>query len=196
MRPGDCDAKHPLLLPIRPIAKLFCDAYQLSPYSRLGAFGLFLLNCGLLFGSYILTHGLSNVTQDLLYKVIGEQLPKEAVLIAAGWFAQLIVSNSIFFIVRFVLTKLIYAAYELGRDVVFASFIFILVAILLWLSGSYYLKGGTIAEFVQAHRVLILVALISWVVTIWFWARYVYRSNDKRHVFDHEIGAALVQLSN
>ena len=95
------------------------------------------------------------------------------------------------------LTKLIYAAYELGRDVVFASLIFILVAILLWLSGSYYLKGGTNHQILQApHRVLILVALISWVVTIWFWARYVYRSNDKRHVTDHEIGAALVQLSN
>jgi hypothetical protein len=196
VRPEDCDAKHPLLWPIRPIAKLFCDAYQLSPYSKLGAFGLFLLNCGLLFGSYVFTHELSNLTQDLLYKVIGEQLPKQAVLIAAGWLAQLIVSNSTFFLVRFVLAKLVYAVYELGRDVVFAVLILLFSTVLLWLSGAYYFSGEKIDEFIRLHRILILGFLISWVITSWYWARYIYRSKENKHVFDHEVGAALVQLTS
>ena len=90
MRSRDCNPDIPLLWPVRPIAKLFCDAYQLSPHSKLGAIGLFAINCGLLFFSYVLTHDFSNFTQDVLYRLIGEQLPKQVVLLVAGWLAQLL----------------------------------------------------------------------------------------------------------
>jgi hypothetical protein len=174
---------------------MFCDAYRLSRRSKTGAIGLFFVNCGLLIGGYILTHGFSNLTQDLLFKIIGEQIPRQFVTFAAGGLAQLVVTNSAFFVVRFVLAKIIYAIYELGRGIVFSILVLILAAGGLWLAGQYYLDWNAPSEFVQSHRILVFSVLISWTITTWYWGRYIYRGSTRQHVFDYEVGAALVQLS-
>lgn len=195
MRSPDCNPDISFLWPVRPIAKLFCDAYQLSPHSKLGAIGLFAINCGLLFFSYVLSHDLSNFTQDALYRLIGEQLPKQVVLLIAGWLAQLLITNSTFFLVRFVLAKLFYAIYELGRDVVFAILVLPLVIGLAWL-GIAYFAHQLPDTFIQDHKLFVLGLLINWIVTSWYWGRYIYRSKERKHVFDHDVGAALVQLTS
>lgn len=192
----ECNAGHPFLLPIRPVAKLFCDAYQLTPHSKLWASALFLLNCGLLLGSYVLTHDISNFTQDILYRLIGEQLPKQAVMLAAGWLAQLVITNSAFFLVRFVLAKFMYVIYELGRDVVFSILILTIITGSTWLCLMYYSGGVGATIFVQTHRLFVIGLIVIWTIVSWYWARYIYGGRGRKHVFDHEVGAALIQLSS
>jgi len=48
--------------------------------------------------------------------------------------------------------------------------------------------------FIQHNTVLLASILASFTITVWFWARYIYRNSRFHKVFDHDVGAALARL--
>lgn len=110
------------------------------------------------------------------------------------WATQLFVANVSFWALRFLLEKIVFAIYELGRDIVFSILVLSVLAASSFIAVEYLLKHADINDFIQSHKIAVVLSLAAWTVTTWFWARYIFRRASNRSVFDHDVGAALVQL--
>jgi hypothetical protein len=190
----ECNAEHPLFFPIRPIAKSFCEVWRLIPFSRFSSAILFLICCLLLFISYVLTKHVTEYAQDLVFGTIEDRFKRKMVLTLGGWAIQLLVSNSSFFLFRVVLAGIVYAIYQLGRDLVFSLLLLLLSAAISFCCFEYYQGKETIDLFFYAHRLEAVGTFSLLTLILWYWRRYVFKNKNNHSVFDHDVGAALVQL--
>jgi hypothetical protein len=142
----------------------------------------------------VLTKQIMETVQDLIFGTIEDQFKRKIATTLGQWSIQLLMSNSSFFMVRFILAKFAYAAFELGRDAVFSILLTLLTASALACGALYYHADALMIEFLREYRLLVSFTLSIWTLTIWYWGRYVFRSNSNQTVFDHEIGAVLVTL--
>jgi hypothetical protein len=194
LRLPDCNPDHLLLRPIRPVAKLFCDAVHVSKYSKFSALSLFMSSCALLFATYRLTQGFETTLQDVVHRIFLDQLPRKIAEAAAGWISHLITSNFSSLIFRVILLGAAYTAYELGRNAVFSIMVLVAVALTLFLAVLYFRSGLQPEEFLRMKKFLVSSDGGMWVLVGWFWLRYFHKSADHLTVFDHEVGAVLVEL--
>ena len=190
----ECNADHPVLLPIRPIARGLCDLWEAIPETKFGAVILFGIYALLLFISYVITKNVTETFKDLLFETIEDSAKRIVVVTLAQWAIQLVITNSSFFLVRYLLAGVAYAAFELGRDAVFSILLTLLCGSIIVVGYLLYSEAEPLMEFIDNHRFLFLELISAWAVTLWYWQRYIIRGRNNRTVFDHEIGAVLVRL--
>lgn len=188
--PRRCYGEHKLLAPIRPIALTLCDVYSLARANRLLAAGLAVIVCALLLYAHFTAAHLESHTFDLVYSAIKAYLSKKATGIVYQGILHWALSNGAFYIFRFCAFVVLYAAYELGRDAVFALSLFIALALIAVLAaGHQYIDGSGAWNGHVAGWTLLLAACLGW-----FWSRYMSGRNGDHRSFDFDVGAALVRL--
>jgi hypothetical protein len=180
-----------LLRPIRPIALTFCDAVGLIRQSWPCAVALLAAAVGLL----VLAHLSAGQIEALTSKIVQRLVSKYVSGVATEWvyygLLHWLLANGAFFVFRFCAYYVLYAAYELRRDVVFALLVLMAVSVSLFLLAGLY--AGPRPGWASLERVASLdLAFMS--ALAWYWSRYLSPRNPNRKVFDHEVGAALTRL--
>lgn len=194
MRLSSCDPEHPLLWPVRPIARTLCDALGLVKHCRFCAINMFLLSGILLFLSYEVSHEFGDVIRYAVHNVLEDAIPRQILTLITSWLTQIIISNTYFFIFRYIISRLLYALYELGNALVYSLLRLIVIGTTGAVTTLYFLKGGAVEEFIRSQKLLTASVLISWSIMAWYWARYVHRKGVNRKIFDHDVGAALTEF--
>ena len=128
--PRRCYGEHKLFAPIRPIALTLCDVYSLARANRQLAVGLAVIAGLLVFAAYKLAMTFESSAAELIYRAIQAYLSKKA----TGMFTQgalhLLFSNLTFAAFRLCAYLALRAAYDLGRDVVFALSLLVFATLL------------------------------------------------------------------
>jgi hypothetical protein len=194
VRLPECDPERLLLWPVRAVARLFCDAVHVAKYSRFSALSLFMSSCALLFVTYRVTHGFQDVLQDFVHRIFLDQLPRKVAVAIAGWVSQLISSNISSLIFRFALFVIMYAAYQLGKNAVLSISVMVALLLTSLLTFMYFRSGLHPEIFLRTERVLLGANIGVGIFSGWFWRRYFRKNYENTTVFDHEIGAVLVEL--
>jgi hypothetical protein len=185
-----CNGHHRLFKPIRPIALTLCDIASLARQNKLLAGILAAIVVLLLFGAHLTAANLESHTFDLVYSVIKSYLSKKATGVFYQGILHWLLSNGALYIFRICAFLVLYASYELGRDVVFALSLLIAIALIAALAvGHYYVDGSGAWSGHVAGWTLLLAAFLGW-----FRSRYMSGRNDDHRSFDFDIGAALVRL--
>jgi hypothetical protein len=144
----------------------------------------------LLLGAHVTAVNLESHTFDLVYSVIKSYLSKKATGVFYQGVLHWLLSNGAFYIFRICAFLVLYAAYELGRDVVFALSLLIAIALIAVLAlGHYHMDGSGAWNAHVAGWTLLLAAFLGW-----FRSRYMSGCNEDHRSFDFDIGAALVRL--
>jgi hypothetical protein len=185
----NCTGSHVLLRPIRPIAQTLCDVVGLAHQNKVLATLLAGGAAMLLLFAHILASHLESRTFDLIYSVIKAYLSEKATSIVYQSIAHWAMSYGVFFLFRVCLYIVLYAAYELRRDVVFA------LSALLGISFAAALLADYLANGSGSWNV----RLAAWTFgvatyTSWFWFRYMSGGNSAHKAFDLDVGTALVRL--
>lgn len=183
-----CYGEHKLFAPIRPIALTLCDVHTLARQNKLLAAGLAAIAAALLLYAYLTAQHLEAQTFDLVYSAIKAYLSKKATGVVYQGILYWLLSNGAFYAFRFVAYLILYAAYDLGRHVVFALSLLTGIALTSGLALGYQLGGGAWNAHVAGWS-LLFAAFIGW-----FWFRYMSSRNAHHKSFDFDVGAALVRL--
>ena len=183
-----CYGEHKLFAPIRPIALTLCDVHSLARQNKMLAAGLAGIVAALLLYTYLTAQHLEAYTFDLVYSAIKAYLSKKATGVVYQGILYWLLSNGAFYAFRFCAYLVLYAAYDLGRHVVFALSLLIGMSLTASLALGYPLSGGVWNGHV-AGWALLFTAFIGW-----FWFRYMSSRNAQHKSFDFDVGAALVRL--
>lgn len=190
--PRRCYGEHKLFAPIRPIALTLCDVYSLARANRQLAVGLAVIAGLLVFAAYKLAMTFELSAAELIYRAIQAYLSKKA----TGMFTQgalhLLFSNLTFAAFRLCAYLALRAAYDLGRDVVFALSLLVFATLLAAvfptaLVGERWMGAAWSQQL--AVTAFGLAAFIGW-----FWVRYIAESNPRHRSFDFDVGEAIVSL--
>jgi len=185
-----CRGEHRLLAPIRPIALTLCDVASLAKQNKLLAVGLAAIAGLLLLGAHLTAAQLESHTFDLVYAAIKAYLSKKATGIVYQGVLHWLLANGAFYVFRICAFLVLYAAYELGRDVVFSLALLLAIALIAALAiGHYYVDGSGAWNGHVAGWTLLLAAFLGW-----FRFRYMSARNSRHKSFDFDVGAALVRL--
>ena len=186
-----CNGNHRLLGPIRPIALTLCDALATARQSRFWAVGLLLAVLGLLFISHLSAEEIEALTGKLVRALVAKYVSGFTTDWVYTGFLHWALANGTFFVFRVGAFFVLYAAYELKRDIVFALLCLATICLGLVLVAAYI--GSEPGKGTSLERVGSLM-LGSGSVLAWYWSRYYAPANPNRKVFDHEVGAAMVRL--
>lgn len=186
-----CNGNHRLLRPIRPIALTFCDVVALARQSWSFAALLLAAAIALLFVAHLSANQVAEATNKIVQVMVSKYVSGVAAEWAYVGLLHWLLANGAFFLFRFLSYYVLYAMYELGRDIVFALLVLMaILASVVLLAGLY---AGPKPGWGSPERVASLeLACVS--ALAWYWSRYISPNNPNRKVFDHEIGEALVRL--
>jgi hypothetical protein len=187
--PRRCFGEHKLFAPIRPIALTLCDVYSLARQNKPLALGLAAAAVALLLYAHLTAAQLESHTFDLVYSAIKAYLSKKATGIVYQGILHWALSNGAFFVFRFCAYLVVYAAYDLGRNVVFSLSLLMGITLITGLTLGQYLFGGGAWSGHIAGWALLFAAFSGW-----FWFRYMSTGNDQHRSFDFDVGEALVRL--
>lgn len=186
-------ADHPLLWPVKPIVRTLIELIPLYRGCKF-CMALLALASGLLFiGSYYLTKTLESSIHKVVADLFEDTIKQEIGFQFGKALTGLFISNSAFFLFRFVLAKALYAAYELGRDRCFAILIVLFIGLSAAAGLLHFQYPDATGQLLFLRKIVFGGALAMWIALIWFWRRYVFRGRERKIVFDHEVGAALVR---
>lgn len=185
----NCDGRHRLLAPIRPIALTLCDVVSLARNNRVLALAIGGIVVLLLFTAHLAAKQLEQSTFDMLYALIKSYMSKKATGIVQQGALHWLLGNGTFFLFRFVAFFAVWAAYDLGRNTVFA----------LGLLVTCVLLGTVLLGFARNQDTAWLGYFTGWLLAAggilgWFWSRYMSTANLDYRSFDFDVGAALVRL--
>jgi|GEM_PF-5569804 len=184
-----CNGNHRLLVPIRPIALTFCDAVGLARHSKLWSGALLLIAVGLLFTAHLSAAQIEGLTHRFVQLLVSKYVTG----LTAEWAYTLVLhwmlANAAFFAFRLGAAAVLYVAYELGRDAVFALLCLAAILLGLYFAAAHVRPGAGAAIERQASVMLGAVWVLGW-----YWSRYLSPRNPNRRVFDHDVGAARARL--
>lgn len=184
-----CNGGHKLLAPIRPVALTICDIVSLARLNKVVAVALAATAGLLLFAAHLAASQLEQHTFDLVYSLIKSYLSKKATGFVQQGVLHWILGNGAFYAFRLAALLALGAAYDLGRDVVFALGL-LCAATVVALLGLGALNGNDAAWLgYWAAWLLVLAGILGW-----FWSRYMSPANSLHRSFDFDVGAALVRL--
>lgn len=184
-----CNGEHRLLSPIRPVALTVCDIVSLAKQNKMVAFALAATAGLLFFGAHLAASQLEQHTFDLFYSVIKSYLSKKATGLVQQGVLHWILGNGAFYAFRLAALLALGAAYDLGRDVVFALGL-LCAGTLVALLGLGAFNGNDAAWLgYWTSWLLVLAGILGW-----FWSRYMAPANSLHRSFDFDVGAALVRL--
>jgi hypothetical protein len=146
-------------------------------------------------GLLVLAHLSASQIAESTSKIVQVMVSKYVSGVATEWayvgLLHWLLANGAFFLFRFLSYYVLYAMYELGRDVVFALLVLLAILASLVLLAGWY--AGPKPGWGSLEKVASLeLACVS--ALAWYWSRYISPTNPNRKVFDHEIGEALVRL--
>jgi hypothetical protein len=186
-----CNGNHRLFSPIRPIALTCCDALATARRSKFWAVGLVLAVPALLFVSHLSAEQIEALTGKLIRAVVSKYVSG----LTTDWvytaFLHWALANGAFFMFRLGAFFVLYTAYELGRDIVFALLCLATICLALQLAAA-YAGAGTDRGVSLEKTASIMLGSVS--VLAWYWSRYCSPTNPNRKIFDHEVGAAMTRL--
>jgi hypothetical protein len=187
--PRRCYGEHKLFAPIRPIALTLCDLVSLVAQNKLLAAILAGIVVCLLLSAHVAASYFDAHTFDLIYSIIKAYLSRTATSVIYQGVLHWALANGVFFAFRFGAYLILYAAYELGRGVVFALVLLAAIAVFVALVLGMLLDASGALNGQLAGSALLLAAIIGW-----FWFRYMSPRSDSHRSFDFDVGAALVRL--
>lgn len=139
--PLRCRGDHKVFAPIRPIALTLCDVAALARQNKLLAAMLAGIVVLLLLSAHLTAAQLETHTFDLVYAAIKAYLSKKATGIVYQGILYWLLSNGAFYVFRFCAFLALYAAYELGRDIVFSLSLLLGIALIAGLALVYWSDG-------------------------------------------------------
>ena len=188
-----CNGRHFLLLLVRPVALTLCDAIALRRRSKACSACLLIFSGLLLFGCYLLTQQLDNVIEEAVKSAVTNRLLRAVGGVAAKCLVDLFLSNCAFTIFRAMLRGVLNGLHELGRDLVYALLILKLLLVITLAAWLGSVNSGSLRDLAVGNPGLATTLISIATVSTWYWARYI-STRRVRHVFDHDIGAAMARL--
>ena len=189
-----CNAEHPLVWIVRPIARTLCDALGLRKKTKSCAATLFILSVALLGVAWYVSRMFDPIIREIVQRHLQDYITQQLSRAAANYLVQLVISNALFVVLRSLIWCILYCLYELGRDRAFALILLVTLLLLSVVAGSGLLSEKPVVDFAHEHRVLLGLTSASALVTAWFWKTYVLANASGRRVFDFDIGSALSRL--
>lgn len=186
-----CNAETPLAWPVRPVARMLCDALGASKSSLTCGALLFVLSAALLWLSNYLSQFLEDKVSEVIRAAFQDKISKQVAALAAAGLTNLAIANMEFAASRRLIEGLMRVAYELGRSNCFAILVTLTASGAATLMFLAFQGHHPITALATAHPVLMLFTLATGVVALWLWGRYIQRFRPSQRIFDHDVGAAL-----